>query len=173
MAESKDGDIYWHSPDPRAIFPFTALKIPRCLRQSIRKNNFTFTVNNDFTKVIEACSDREDTWISENVIELYRDLHKQGYAHSVETRSNGKLVGGLYGVAIGGAFFGESMFMKTTDSSKAAFYFLIERLKSRRFVLLDSQYLNRHTENLGAVEIPKGLYLGMLSEAIELRRKFD
>ncbi len=173
MAESKDGDIYWHSPDPRAVFPFKALKIPRSVKQSIRKYDYSFTVNKDFSDVILACSDREDTWISDVVIDLYCELHKLGYAHSVETRCDGKLVGGLYGVAIGGAFFGESMFTTLNDASKAAFYFLVERLKARNYLLLDSQYLNRHTENLGAVEIPKGLYLGMLAEAIELKRNFD
>lgn len=166
MAESKDGEIYWHFPDPRAVFPIYELKPPRSLKQSIKKYNFINTIDKDFLGVIRSCSKREDTWISEDIIDAYYGLYLAGFAHSVETWSEGELVGGLYGVTMGGAFFGESMFSNMPDASKSAFYTLIEHLKQREFILLDSQYLNEHTQLLGAVEIPAKLYLALLNRAI-------
>jgi len=171
MAE-KTGEIYWHSPDPRAIFPLEKVKMPRSLRQSLRKNNFSFTVDACFDRVIKECANRTDTWISKEIIDSYIVLHRFKHAHSVETWKDGELAGGLYGVALGGAFFGESMFSFITNASKSAFYFLVYKLKESGYILLDSQYLNEFTESLGAVEIPKSLYLGILRNAIEMPLKF-
>ena len=166
MAESSDGEIFWHSPDPRAIIPFREIKMPRSLRQILKKQPFEYRINSAFEEVIRACSLRDDTWISEEIIENYVELHKLGLAYSVESWQNDTLVGGLYGVVLGGAFFGESMFSLVSNSSKAAFYFLVERMKECGFILLDTQYLNSHTESLGAIEIPKRLYLKILDQAI-------
>lgn len=168
MAESKDGDIYWHFPNPRAVFPLYDLKPPRSLRQSIKKHGYHFTINNRFEDVIKNCSAREDTWISEDITDTYIRLHQDGFAHSVETWSDGDLVGGLYGVSLGGAFFGESMFSAMPDASKAAFFRLVEHLKERKFILLDSQYLNEHTQLLGAIEIPAKMYMALLNRAVNL-----
>ncbi len=173
MAESCNGDIYWHSPDPRAIIPFNDVKIPRTVKQRIKRENWDFHFNTSFERVIRLCSDREETWINEEIIQTYTELHYYGYAHSIETWGGHKLVGGLYGVTIGGAFFGESMFNLVSDASKAAFYALIERLKERNFVLLDSQYINPHTKMLGAIELPRIYYLQLLKKAIKLPCKFD
>ncbi len=173
MAESRDGDIYWHSPDPRAIFNIYEIEPPRSIRQIIRKGNFIITENRQFPEVIKACSVREDTWISDEIIESYINLHNEGYAQSVETWFNGELAGGLYGVTIGGAFFGESMFSLVSNASKIAFYYLVEKLRRLGFVLLDTQYLNEHTQLLGAVEIPKALYLKILKEAVNLPVRFS
>lgn len=173
MAESREGDIYWYSPDPRAIIPLNRVKRPRSLRQAIRKGGFTYSVNYCFEDVIRACSDREDTWISEDIIESFLVLHKIGYAHSVETWVDGHLGGGLYGIAIGGAFFGESMFTNVSNCSKAAFYYLTDRMKARGFILLDTQFICDHTRKLGAIEIPKAAYLRLLREALNLPCVFD
>ena len=173
MAESKDGDIYWHSPDPRAIIPLNTMRIPRSMRQIFRKKIFSFTINKNFNFVIKACSEREDTWISDDIIYAYNQLHRAGFAHSVETWCNGEIVGGLYGVAIGGAFFGESMFNIVNNASKAAFYFLMAKLNQNGFILLDSQYINDFTEQLGAIEIPREDYLKILKGAIQYKCEFS
>lgn len=173
MAESEDGNIYWHSPDPRAIFPFEAMRMPRSLRQSIRKYAFEFKIDTAFELVIRSCAAREETWISEEIIDLYSELHYLGYAHSVETWQNGNLVGGLYGVAINAAFFGESMFNFLPDASKASFFYLVELLKKQGFLLLDSQYINDYTRSLGAIEIPKKIYMDKLRTALKVRRLFE
>ncbi|MCL5992167.1 MAG: leucyl/phenylalanyl-tRNA--protein transferase [Bacteroidetes bacterium] len=172
MAESRESVILWHSPDPRAIIPLDKIKMPRSVKQSIKKKNFEFRIDTAFRQVIEACSQREDTWISQEIIDSYVILHSAGYAHSVETYKDGILVGGLYGVALGGAFFGESMFTTVSNSSKAAFYHLANHLIKKRFILLDTQFINEFTESLGAVEIPKEHYLRILKEAIKLNVRF-
>lgn len=172
MAESKEGEIYWHCPDPRAIIPLSNPNKPRSLKQSEKKYGFKYSVDTDFESVIRKCSDREDTWISEEIIISYLQLHELGFAHSVETYSNDKLVGGLYGVAIGGAFFGESMFNNITDAAKGAFYYLVKRLKQKKFLLLDTQYINPFTEQLGAIEIPYSDYLKILIKATNLNTNF-
>jgi len=172
MAEEK-GEIYWHCPDPRAIIPLENIKKPRSLTKYSRKNDFKYSVNSDFEFVIRACSDRKATWISDEIIEVYLDLHRKGFAHSVETWSGEKIVGGLYGISLGGAFFGESMFNTENDAAKAAFYYLAEYLKSRGFILLDSQYINPFTEQLGAVEILKDEYMKKLEQALIIPTRFD
>jgi len=172
MADSKDGDIYWHSPDPRAIFPIDVIKFDKNVIKKIRRGDFKFTIDNNFENVILECANRENTWINDEIIETYIELHNMGYAHSIETWKDGNIVGGLYGVAIGGAFFGESMFNKVSDSSKAAFYFLINHLREKKYVLLDSQYINDFTQKLGAILIPKKKYMKLLEYAISLDREF-
>ncbi|GAB1430576.1 leucyl/phenylalanyl-tRNA--protein transferase [Ignavibacteria bacterium] len=160
------GVIEWFSPDPRAVFPLDNIKISRSLRRTLRKRSFEFTVDTDFGEVIRCCSERADCWISDEIIDIYTEFHRQGYAHSVETRQNGLLVGGLYGVSIGSAFFGESMFSRVDDASKAAFAMLMAHLNERGFTLLDTQFINPHTESLGAVEIPRREYLRRLHSAV-------
>lgn len=173
MADSFDNEIYWHNPDPRAIFPFNKIKPPRSLKQTLKKRNFLFKVNSDFEQVIRRCADREETWISEEIIQLYCILNRMGYSHSVETWENGEMVAGLYGVSINSAFFGESMFTSVTDGSKAAFYHFVELLKKKDFILLDSQYINRHTRNLGAVEISRERYMNILEMALAKPNHFS
>lgn len=172
MAEPDDGKIYWHCPDPRAIFNIYKIKTPRYIKKMIKNMNLRFTINEDFEFVIRSCANRKETWISEEIIEVYTELHKMGFAHSIETWSENDIIGGLYGVAINGAFFGESMFNFVENASKAAFYFLVEWLKSRGFLLLDSQYINNFTRNLGAIEISKAEYLKLLGEALRLKCSF-
>jgi leucyl/phenylalanyl-tRNA---protein transferase len=168
MAESETNEIYWYSPDERAIFPIYEIKFAKSLITKIRKNEFEFAIDQNFEKTIRACaSTHDDTWISEEIISAYVRLFEIGCAHSVETYLNGNLVGGLYGVALGGAFFGESMFNIVTDASKVAFYYLIQNLRARGYELLDSQFLNDFTEQLGAVEIPKSVYLYLLENALK------
>ena len=166
MADSSKGGITWHSPDPRAIIPLDAFRISRSLRRVIRRNIFEIRIDTAFGAVIQGCARREDTWISDQIIEAYTFLYSQGCAHSVESRLKGQLVGGLYGVAIGGAFFGESMFSVVTDASKVALVHLIEVLKLRNFMLLDTQFMNDHLKQFGAIEIPRSDYLKLLSEAV-------
>jgi leucyl/phenylalanyl-tRNA--protein transferase len=168
----KDGTIEWFSPDPRAILPLDKFHVPHGLQRVVRKKVFEIQVDHHFSDVIRACAKRKDTWINQEIIESYERLHNLGYAHSVEAFSDGKLVGGLYGVAIGGAFFGESMFHRKTDASKIALVALIERLRARKFTLLDTQWVTPHLVQFGAIEIPRSQYLRLLRPAVELQRKF-
>src|SRR5204863_941231 len=168
----EDDSIAWFSPDPRAIIPLDDFHVPHALRRVARKNIFEIKIDNCFGEVIRACAKRKDTWINREIVESYERLHQLGYAHSVETWQAGKLVGGLYGVAIGGAFFGESMFHRKTDASKIALVALVEHLRARQFVLLDTQWNTAHLARFGAIEISRAHYLKMLARAVELRRKF-
>ena len=165
MAET-DGEIYWHSPDPRAIIPLDGVTVSHSLRKTLRKNPFTIRFDTSFYDVIVACSERDETWISEEVIDSYTHLHQMGIAHSVEAWQESELVGGLYGVALGGAFFGESMFARVNDASKVAFVALVEHLRAQGFLLLDSQYLNPHIASLGGIEIPRDEYYRRLKTAL-------
>jgi leucyl/phenylalanyl-tRNA--protein transferase len=173
MAEHKDGDIYWHCPDPRAIIPLDSPKKPKSLKIAEKKQLFEYRFDTNFGEVIRKCSERSETWISQEIIESYIQLYYLGMAHSVETYVNGNLVGGLYGVSIGGAFFGESMFNTTPNAAKGAFYKLVERLRERNFLLLDSQYINPFTEQLGAIELPYTEYIKLLIKAINHSTSFD
>jgi leucyl/phenylalanyl-tRNA--protein transferase len=172
MFTPDSGQIEWYSPDPRAVFPLDGIMVSKSLRQTFRKRHFRFTINADFETVIQRCGERPDCWISDEIIEAYTEFHRQGYAHSVETWCDGELVGGLYGVAIGAAFFGESMFSRMNDASKAAFVMMTEHLRAQGFTLLDSQFINPHTASLGAVEIPRSEYLTLLREAASVPRDF-
>lgn len=172
MAESWNGPLYWYSPDPRAIIPLERLEVSRSLRQVIKKKVFEVHVNTAFEKVIRECAEREETWISEQIVQSYLELHRLGYAHSVESWSGDRLSGGLYGVAIGAAFFGESMFHVARDASKVALVFLVARLREKGFELLDTQFITPHLARLGAIEISKDEYLDRLKHAIKKKRSF-
>lgn len=168
MAVDKRGTIGWFSPDPRAIIPLDArFHVPHGLRRTLKQQPFEVTFDQDFPAVIRACAERRDaTWISPGIIKVYTALHRFGQAHSVEARRNGELVGGLYGVHIGGAFFGESMFHRAADASKVALVALVERLRQRGFVLLDAQWQTPHLRQFGTLEIPRREYLRILERAI-------
>jgi leucyl/phenylalanyl-tRNA--protein transferase len=168
----EDGEIRWFSPDPRTILPLDTFHIPHGLKRERRVQAIEIRIDTCFADVIRACAARDDTWINEEIIASYSQLHELGHAHSVEAWSADELVGGLYGVAIGGAFFGESMFHRTTGASKIALWALIERMIARKFTLLDTQWLTPHLEQFGAKEIPRSLYLHLLNEAVDLPRKF-
>jgi leucyl/phenylalanyl-tRNA---protein transferase len=168
----ENGTIEWFSPDPRAILPLDDFHVPHALQRILRKKVFEIKIDNQFAEVIKACAAREDTWINREIIESYTRLHELGFAHSVEAWAGGKLVGGLYGVAIGGAFFGESMFHRVTDASKIALVALVEHLRARKFDVLDTQWLTPHLQQFGGTEISRSHYLRLLQRAVELSRKF-
>jgi len=173
MWDSQTNKIYWYSAQHRAIFPLNSTKIRRSVKQSANKLGFRFELNKDFNAVITHCAQcREDTWISEKIIRSFVNLHNLGFAHSAETWIDDQLVGGLYGVVIGGAFFGESMFSLVSDASKFAFYNLRIHLIKQNFYLLDAQFINEHTASLGAIEIPDKEYINLLSKAIFKPCKF-
>lgn len=167
MAEERSGRIVWHRPDPRAIIPLDDVHISRSLLKTLRKRTFRVTVDTAFREVITQCADREQSWISPEIVQAYCDLHESGHAHSIESWVGDELVGGLYGVSLAGAFFGESMFSRRSDASKVAFAHLIAVLRLRGFRLLDTQYINDFTESLGAVEIPDAIYQIMLTDALD------
>ena len=172
------GEIRWFSPDPRGIIPLDGFHVSRRLARLHRQGHFEIAVDRDFAAVIRACAeidrdlDDPGSWISEEIIRSYCALHERGFAHSVEARRGGRLVGGLYGVSLGAAFFGESMFHRETDASKLALVALVERLRAGGFELLDTQWVTSHLEQFGAVEIPKEEYLERLARAIEHDRTF-
>jgi leucyl/phenylalanyl-tRNA---protein transferase len=174
-----DGDIRWFSPDPRGIIPLDTFHYSRRLARVIRAGTFQIQINKRFEDVIRACAlaerGREDegTWIDQEIFESYCALHEAGHAHSVEAWQDGKLAGGLYGVALGGAFFGESMFHHVTDASKVALVALVERLRARGFSLLDTQWTTEHLQQFGAIEVPRAKYLKLLREALDQDRDFD
>jgi leucyl/phenylalanyl-tRNA--protein transferase len=168
----EDESIAWFSPDPRAIIPLEDFHVPHALRREWRRKVFEIKVDNRFAEIIRACAKRKDTWINREIIESYERLHELGYAHSVEAWSKDRLAGGLYGVAIGGAFFGESMFHRVTDASKIALVALVEHLRARKFALLDTQWVTPHLARFGAIEISRNHYLRLLRSAVELPRKF-
>ncbi|HAW08915.1 MAG TPA: leucyl/phenylalanyl-tRNA--protein transferase [Bacteroidetes bacterium] len=172
MAESSDGEIYWHFPERRAIFPIYDIKVPRTIRKIQKQFIYSYDIDRNFEAVISNCANREETWINDEIIMLYTELFYMGFAHSVEVYRNNQLVGGLYGVAIGGAFFGESMFNLEPNTAKLAFYELIKILQNNKFSLLDSQYLNPFTHSLGAIEVSKEDYLQMLKNALLLDCSF-
>lgn len=159
------GSINWFMPEIRTIVPLDNYNIPRTLKTFLKKSDFEFRYDTDFLSVIRGCADREKTWISEELIEAYKRLNKKGHIHTVETWENGKLIGGLYGVTFRGAFFGESMFSKVPQASKAALLKLIEHLNLKDFVLLDVQYITPHLRMFGAVEIDFEEYNKLLYSA--------
>ncbi len=175
MADA-DGTLYWYSPDPRAVIPIDTYRPAKSLRSTLNKRKFEIRINYDFEGVMRHCAaprtQEDGTWISEDIIKAYTSLHELGMAHSVESYQDGKLVGGLYGVSIGAAFFGESMFHKVSNASKVAFHALIELLRERNFRLLDTQFMNDNVRRFGAVEIPKLEYVGRLRQAIAVKTRF-
>lgn len=177
MAENaEDDELFWVDPDPRAIFPLQSFKLSRSLAKVIKSDRFEVRIDTDFQAVMAACAapglGREKTWINKDILRLYCELHEMGYAHSVECWRNGALVGGLYGVRLRGAFFGESMFHHERDASKVALAHLIARLKAGGFELLDTQFITPHLASLGAVEIPREAYLVKLETALTLQANF-
>ena len=172
MAYSREGSINWYSPDPRAIIPLDTFKISRSLRQTLKKHLFEIRFNTAFEEVIRSCAARKETWISEDIIQSYLQLRNLGYAHSVEAWKSETLVGGLYGVAIGGAFFGESMFSCKRDASKVALVYLVQHLRVKKFKLLDTQFITPHMAQFGAKEISREYYLKLLKQAIQTERIF-
>jgi leucyl/phenylalanyl-tRNA---protein transferase len=174
-----DGSIRWFSPDPRGVIPLQSFHVSRRLARVIRGGAFQIRINRDFEAVIRGCAeaprDADDpgTWIDEEIYESYCALHRAGLAHSVEAWQEGRLAGGLYGVSIGAAFFGESMFHHVTDASKVALAALVDRLRDRGFTLLDTQWTTEHLEQFGAVEIPRRRYLALLADALSRPAEFQ
>jgi len=168
----EQGEIGWFSPDPRGVIPLESFHQTKSLRRVVASKKFEIRINSAFSEVIDGCAERDETWIDETVRESYVTLNANGYAHSVETWYEGELAGGLYGVAIGGAFFGESMFSRKTDASKVALVALVEHLNKRKFMLLDTQWTTPHLRKFGAVDIPKSDYIKKLNQAIKLEISF-
>ncbi|MBC7568144.1 MAG: leucyl/phenylalanyl-tRNA--protein transferase [Spirosoma sp.] len=175
MADT-DGSLYWYAPDPRAIIPIDTYKPARSLRPVLNQGRFEVRINTNFEQVMRHCSrprsDDDGVWISEEIIDAYTELHQMGFAHSVETYMENRLVGGLYGVSLGGAFFGESMFYHVSDAAKVAFHYLIIILRQQQYALLDTQFINDNVRRFGAVEIPKADYLKRLKDALRQKARF-
>jgi len=175
MAEDRDDDqLFWVDPEERGIIPLDGFHIPKSLAKRLRQDCFQVTHDQAFQKVVRACAmparGRETTWISERIEALYTDLFKNGYAHSIEVWLENKLVGGLYGVSLGGAFFGESMFSTATDASKVALVYLVARLKVGGYWLLDTQFITDHLKQFGAVEIHRNEYHARLQDALQAQK---
>ena len=178
MAESHDDPrLFLVDPDLRGILPLDAFHVPRRLRRTVRQDVFELTLNKAFTRVLEGCAapspGRENTWINPLITNLFAKLHREGHAHSIEVWQDGRLVGGLYGVAMAGAFFGESMFSRTRDASKVALVHLVARLIARGYTLLDAQFHNPHLEQFGLIEIHRADFRAMLSDALDRDCRFD
>jgi leucyl/phenylalanyl-tRNA--protein transferase len=172
MGEPGTGAIGWFSPDPRGIIPLEGFHLPRSLRRVLARGEFDIRIDTAFSEVVRACAAREETWITREIFQTYGILHQRGLAHSIETWKESTLTGGLYGVALGGAFFGESMFSRVSESSKVALAHLVRILREGGFRLLDVQFLNDHLLQFGAVEVPREQYLAMLAEALEIECRF-
>ena len=167
-----DAPIEWFSPSPRGIIPLDAFRVPSRLARTIRRRAFEVAIDRRFEAVMRACAERDETWINEPLLQSYVELHRRGFAHSVETWLDGQLVGGLYGVSLRGAFFGESMFHTATDASKVALAALVERLRARNYRLLDIQWVTPHLAQFGAVSIPRRRYLTLLARALAADCRF-
>lgn len=173
MAEgASSAEIFWVDPRRRGVLPLDGLHVPRRLARSFLGGGFEIAVDRDFAAVIAACADRPETWINREIAGLYGELHRLGHAHSVEVRQDGALVGGLYGVALGGAFFGESMFSRRRDASKFALVALVARLRAGGFTLLDTQFVTDHLRSLGAIEISRAAYHRELTAALARPARF-
>ncbi len=168
----ENGEIAWFSPDPRGIIPLDSFHVPHGLRRALKKGKFQIRLNTAFEGVIRACGERKETWISEDIVQSYVSLHRLGFAHSVEAWLDNELAGGLYGVSVHGAFFGESMFHREPEASKVALVGLVGRLNQRGYRLLDTQYVTSHLKNFGAVEIPRSKYIRLLKQALARDCKF-
>lgn len=177
MAEkAEDAALYWVEPDERGVLPLNGLHVSQSLRKVVRKRPFEVRVNFDFERVMRECArkthDRPSTWINKRILSLYTQLHRMGHAHSVECWQGGELVGGLYGVSLGAAFFGESMFSRLPNASKVALVHLVARLNAGRFKLLDAQFINPHLATLGAITMSKKAYKKVLADALEEEADF-
>ncbi len=178
MAESRhDRDLFWIDPEVRGILPLKKFHIPRSLRKTLRRDLFEVRCDTAFAQVIRACAEsttsRPETWINPEIERLYSALHDMGFAHSVECWQGGRLLGGLYGVALGGAFFGESMFSRVRDASKVALCHLVARLRHGKYVLLDTQFVTDHLKSFGAIEIPRRHYRNRLTKALQRDARFQ
>ncbi|WP_170404376.1 leucyl/phenylalanyl-tRNA--protein transferase [Ruegeria arenilitoris] len=173
MAEHRDAaELFWVDPKSRGVFPLDGFHVSRSLSRRIRKCGYSITINRDFSGVVDGCADRADTWINAELRDLYLQIHRTGHAHSLEVWEADHLVGGVYGVALGAAFFGESMFSRRTDASKIALAYLVDRLRQTGFQLFDTQFLTAHLASLGAIEIPRTQYRQELDEAINAAADF-
>lgn len=177
MAESADDpELYWVDPVQRGILPLDKFHLPRRLARTIRSERFTIACDKDFSAVMRGCAEptaeRPQTWINDEIIAVYGALHADGHAHSVEAYSNGELVGGLYGVSLGGAFFGESMFSRVTDASKVALAHLVAHLIRGGYCLLDTQFVTEHLQRFGTIEISRARYRHVLADALATRAYF-
>ncbi len=174
MAESRDDpEVFWVDPRRRGIFPLEGFRVSRSLARTLRRDPFRVTFDADFVGVVQGCADRDETWISEPIAALYAELHRMGHAHSVEVWEDERLVGGVYGVVLGAAFFGESMFSRRTDASKVALAHLVERLRAGRFALFDTQFLTPHLASLGAIEISRLEYRHRLAKALRQEARWE
>jgi leucyl/phenylalanyl-tRNA--protein transferase len=174
MAETREStEIHWVDPRRRGIFALEQFHVSRSLARAIRRGGFAITIDTDFDGVVRGCADRPETWINDEIFRLYGQLHQMGHAHSLEVRAEGRLVGGVYGVTLGAAFFGESMFSRVTNGSKIALAFLCHRLRAAGFQLFDTQFLTPHLASLGAIEASRGEYHRMLRAALSQTAQFD
>lgn len=167
MAESRDDpEVFWVDPRHRGIFPLDQFHISRSLARTIRRGAYEVRINADFEGVLEGCADRDETWINPTIHALYLSLHRMQRAHSLEVWMDGTLAGGVYGVTLGRAFFGESMFSRRRDASKIALAYLVDHLRQTGFTLFDTQFITPHLSSLGAVEIPRAAYQAQLKDAL-------
>ncbi len=166
MPEAGTDEILWYRPDPRGIIPLDSFHVSKSLERRLRKKDFVVSFNRSFTQVMQQCAQHPETWINEEFLDVYTQLHKLGYAHSVEVWQDDSLVGGTYGVALGGAFFAESMFHIMRDASKIALFYLVKLLNEKGFSLLECQFLSPHLASLGAIEIPDEEYMKLLNLAL-------
>ncbi|QPH53261.1 leucyl/phenylalanyl-tRNA--protein transferase [Pontivivens ytuae] len=173
MAEHRTGPTQWVDPQRRGIIPLDGLHISRSLAKRIRRGGFSVTFDTAFGTVVRACSDREETWINDEIFALYSQLHTMGFAHSIEIRQGSLLVGGLYGVRLGAAFFGESMFSRASDASKVALVWLLARLNAGGFRLLDTQFVTSHLTRMGAIEVSRAAYHRRLAQALTVRADWN
>ena len=173
MAEHRnDAEVFWVDPRRRGIMPLDRFHISRSLRRRLQKPDYAVTINRDFDGVVSGCADRAETWISDEIHRLYSALHQRGQAHSLEIWSDGRLVGGVYGVVLGAAFFGESMFSRQRDASKLALAYLVDRLRLGGFTLFDTQFITAHLASLGAIEVPRAAYHAKLEDALDRKASF-
>ncbi|MEM6408825.1 MAG: leucyl/phenylalanyl-tRNA--protein transferase [Pseudomonadota bacterium] len=173
MSEARDDDgLFWVDPQSRGIFPLDGFHVSRSLRKTILREPYQIRIDTAFEAVIEGCADRDETWINAEIFEIYLDLFDAGHAHSVEVWDGSELVGGVYGVTLQGAFFGESMFSRRRDASKIALTYLVSRLKSGGFTLFDTQFITDHLASLGAVEISRARYHSLLRDALSVEASF-
>lgn len=174
MSEGRDDpDVFWVDPRMRGVFPLDGFRISRSLSRTMRRGIYTVTYDTAFEEVVHGCADRDETWINDTIFGLYASLHQGGFAHSIEVWEGSRLVGGVYGVTIGAAFFGESMFSRATDASKVALAYLVDRLRLGGFQLFDTQFITPHLASLGAVEIPRDHYRAMLTQALDKEASFE
>ena len=174
MAEHRDdSELFWVDPRQRGVFPLNGFHISRSLRKIIRSEQFSITFDTDFSDVVQGCADREETWINDMLFDLYSQLHDANMARSIEVWEKDQLVGGVFGITLGGAFFGESMFSRRTNASKVALAYLIDHLNMGGFTLFDTQFITPHLASLGAQEIPRAAYRMQLKAALEIDADFD